>query len=434
MVNTTDDIHIALLLMCKNEHKRIGVTLESVVGTVKSIVCYDTGSTDDTIDIITNFCKKHDIILRLKQGEFEDFSTSRNVSLDFADTFEDIDYLLLLDVNDELRGGEKLIEEAKKWKDKEDNSGFLLCQEWYSGQLDKYFNMRFVKPRCNWRYKGVVHEYMHQDGGNKNVVRFPDNIVLYQDRTLDDDKSAKRFVRDKKLLVQEYEKDPEEPRTLFYLAQTCACLNEPSEAYYYYKLRTKLKGFWEEVFQSYFRCGVNAELMKHPWHDCMSWYMKAFEYSQRIEPVLKIVEYYTTIKNWHLAYTFAVLACNLEYPTNCILFVDKRAYDYKRWHLMGIVGWYYKRYEEGELACRRAIEYSENNGFKNQVDYDNLKFYTDRRAEMSGNNSNNINYSNFTKKQFISMKVEELKKSNPRFTVKKLTSMANKEWKNRNVK
>ena len=101
----SEKIHVALLMMVKNEHKRLLVSLESTIGYVNSIVVYDTGSTDDTIEILQNFSAKYKIPLRLKQGEFENFAASRNVALDFADTFDDIDYLLLMDTNDEIRGG-----------------------------------------------------------------------------------------------------------------------------------------------------------------------------------------------------------------------------------------------------------------------------------------------------------------------------------------
>src|ERR1700752_372163 len=140
----TKSVHIAALMMVKNEHKRLGVTLESVKGIVQSIVLYDTGSTDDTIEIAQIFCNKHNIPLRLKTGEFVDFATSRNISLAFADTFPEIDYLLLLDTNDELRGGKTLRKYCEMFHNKP-NTGFLVCQEWWSGQYDKYYNMRLIK-------------------------------------------------------------------------------------------------------------------------------------------------------------------------------------------------------------------------------------------------------------------------------------------------
>ena len=89
-----DKVHICVLMMLKNEKARLQVSLDSIKGIANSLVVFDTGSTDNTIKICEEFCKKYNIPFRLKQGEFKNFSTSRNESLDFADTFDDIDYIL----------------------------------------------------------------------------------------------------------------------------------------------------------------------------------------------------------------------------------------------------------------------------------------------------------------------------------------------------
>ena len=377
-----NDVHIALLMMVKNEHKRLHVSLNSVLGYVDSIVMYDTGSEDNTIEIASNFCKKNNIIFRLKEGTFVDFSTSRNVSLDFADTFEDIDYLLLLDSNDELRGGSNMRKFCKE-QINSPSTGFLVCQEWWSGQYIKYYNLRMVKARQGWRYVGTVHEWMkntrfkteeEEAASEDKKIRMPSEVILYQDRTADDDKSLKRFERDKILLLKEHEDNPTDTRTIFYLAQTCSCLGHSEESFKYYSLRSTLEGFWEEKFQSFFRCGELLEVLGKEWSESMKWYIKAFEYTPRVEPLLKIVEYYRN-KNWELCYTFAVLACRLEYPEHCILFVDKQMYDYKRWHLLGIAGWYSKNYIDGKLGCKKAIEAANL-----EIDMSNLKFYEEKEA------------------------------------------------------
>lgn len=156
------------------------------------MIVYDTGSTYKTVQIITNHCEKNKLNLYMIHGEFDNFCNSRNVSLDYADT-KNVDFILLLDTNDELRNGKELIKFSKK-ELSSDNVAYLTCQHWWSG---KYFNVRFVKANKGWRYKGSVHEWMcdTSDVKGKDVVRIPDNIIIYQDRTQDDNKSGKRFKK-----------------------------------------------------------------------------------------------------------------------------------------------------------------------------------------------------------------------------------------------
>ena len=410
---------IGCLMMVKNEEKRIHVSLDSVTGTVDCFIIYDTGSTDKTTEIITNHCEKHKINLYMIQGEFINFAVSRNVSLDYADT-KPVHFLTLLDTNDELRGGDKL----KKFAEKElnsNNNAYLMCQHWWSGKYDKYFNTRFIRTRKNWRYKGSVHEWMCDISETKGnvVIRMPDDIVLYQDRTKDDNKSSKRFTRDKELLLADHKKDPTEPRILFYLAQTCGCLNQPEDAFYYYKLRSELDGFQEEKFHAFLRCGELSQTLKHNWHDSLGFYMKAVEHSNRAEPLIRIAKYYNQQKKWLLSYTFIQLACSLPYPVEAILFVDKYSYDYTRWHVMGIVAYYCQQYTAGKTACLKAIE----TGLNTDLDKKNLEFYEKKVQTIADTQ---------TKTQFIKQTVAEMQKQNPKIQIKKLHKLALNKWKNRN--
>ena len=388
-----EDPTIGLLLMLKNEKKRIQVTLDSVVGSVDALIVYDTGSTDNTMEIVQEFCEKHRINLYMIQGEFVDFATSRNVSLDFADTVP-VNYILLMDCNDELRGGDKLRLVAKEMLNKE-NTGFLVCQQWWSGMLDKYYNMRFVKNRTGWRYRGSVHEWLKDTTSSNDqprfqVIKIPDTVVLYQDRTKDDDKSGKRFHRDRELLLRDHARDPKEPRTLFYLAQTCQCLELHDEALYYSKLRLELEGFQEEKFHSYMRCGMSCLALGHPWEVSMGWFMKAYQHTPRVEPMIRIADYYrhlaarqskdnyhAAMHNWRLAYMFIDEACRLEYPHHLILFIDSGMYEYYRWHVMGVIGFYVGAWEQGKDACKRAIAH----GLRKELDEKNLQFYLDEEAK-----------------------------------------------------
>ena len=428
-------IHITVLIMCKNEKKRLHVTLESVKNFADSLTIFDTGSTDNTIQICKDFCEKYGIELRLKEGEFVDFSASRNEAIHFAESFENVHYILMLDVNDELRGGDKLRKYAENNIDSE-KTAFLIQQEWWSGSLNKYYNSRFIKPRDGWEYVGVVHEYLRNltnvdDSKLERIV--DDDIVIYQDRTQDDDKTGKRFIRDEILLKKEYIKDPTEPRTVFYLAQTYSCLNDLESAYYYYKVRTTLIGFYEERFEASLKCGDLGEKIDLDWYESFAWYMKAFELIPRAEPMLKIGEYYQRQKNWMLSFTFLDLACKLQYPTQCILFIDRMAYEYKRWHLLGIVAFYAGHLKEGIAACKIAIDNGRKNNINVERDIKNLEIYEEKIKEKNAPDQNQTQDNILTKKKFIDSQIFEIKKEHPRLTDKQLYTRAHLLWKNRKV-
>lgn len=439
-------IHIAVLMMVKNEKKRLHVSLESVKDFANSLIIYDTGSTDETIQILKDFSEKNDIPLRLKEGEFVDFSTSRNVALDFADTFDDVDYLLLMDTNDELRSGDKLRQFAMDMKNNV-STGFFVAQEWWSGEYNRYYNLRFIKAREGWRYRGSVHEWLKntkdRDGEGPPTIRISDHdIVLYQDRTQDDDKSSKRYVRDKDLLMNDYVLDPKNTRTIFYLAQTFSCLNDFENAFKYYKLRSTMDGFQEERFHSFLRAGGMLEKLERPWDEILPWYMNAFEHSPRVEPILKIAEHYRLLNKWLVSYTFLSMACSLNYPEHCILFIEKRDYDYKRWHMLGIVAYYAGFFREGKIACEKAIAA----GVNPILDANNLRFYEIKEREIREREEREIrergereereirevvDITNMTKKDFIAHVVERLSKDEPNLTKSQKNFKALSLWKTR---
>jgi hypothetical protein len=199
-------------------------------------------------------------------------------------------------------------------------------------------------------------------------------------------------------------------------------LGDNENAFYYYKLRSKLdNGFYEEKYESFYKCGDISEILKLDWYESFSWYMKAFEIIPRVEPLVRIAEYYRLKNNWIIAHTFIKLACELPYPEQCILFIDKLSYDYKRWHLYSIIAYYVGSFEEGEKACLKAIE----NGTKYNVssitlDKDNLKFYLDKKSSRI-----------VTKNDFIKNMSQEIKKGNAELNDKQILNKAKLMWKNR---
>ena len=363
--------NIACLMMVKNEEDTIINSLISIQNYIQTLIIYDTGSTDNTIQIIIDFCIDSNIELKLKKEEFINFEESRNRALQFAESFKNIQFILLLDSNDILDDGQPLLELCIE-KESSNETGFYIIQEWYNNNnIDTYYNIRLIKPNRGWRYKGVVHEYIYNE--NETPEKNNYHIVLKQDRSNDNLKSQKRFITDKQLLLKELEIEPNNSRNIFYLAQTCFCLKEYDLALQNYLLRTNLnEGFKEEIFYSFLRCGDIIGIQGGNWYDAMVYYMKAYEQEQRVEPLVKIAQYYMGKESWMISFSFLSIACKLDYPSNSLLFVDKYMYNYVRWHLMGAIAFYcgeqYKK--DGREACEKAID-----AMDRDIDKNNLKCY-----------------------------------------------------------
>jgi hypothetical protein len=381
-----NEINIAAVIMVCNEEKRISTTLESLKKNVKGIIVFDTGSEDNTIKIIKNFSKKEKISFHLLEGVFEDFAKSRNKLLDFANkiAFEkNYHYFLLLDSNDEFQNRLKLnkILEKELLKTSEKNidspDAFIIHQKWFVGTENyiDYFNIRIIKSNKNFKYEGSVHEYIVQPP-NSNVVKLKDSVILYQDRIADNDgKTRLRWENDKKILLKELELNPNDARYQYYLAQTFECLGDVENAFHYFKIRSlNENGFFEEKFISLMKCGMYSKDEKDL--NVTSWYFKAFEIIQRAEPLIELSKIFRLRNQFLISYCFSKLACELKFPDNCLLWVDRKAYSHDRWQELSISAYYVKKFEEGRVACEKAIK----SGFDIDLNNNNLKWYLEQKT------------------------------------------------------
>lgn len=366
----------AAILLIKNEIDRIHVTIDSINPVFDACIVFDTGSTDGTVEWLKENVK---IPFHLKEGKFIDFATSNNELLDFADTCKcsdgsAYDYYVKLDGNDEFKGS---LPSSEDLSDGKYNAYFVERHLRSAGnKLSVFSDSRLIKANTGDRYVGVVHEYLKVDGpiGNCNTFH------IYQDREADDNKSAPRWKRDVVLLEKEHERDPTNTRTVFYLAQSYGCVGDRERCLEFYIKRSQMGGYRDEVYHSLLTCGRKCQELSRPWPEAMEWYLKAYKHSNhRIESLIPIAQHYGDSQEYTLAYIFIKLACDIAYPSSVKLFVDRDAYDYRRWHLLGIYAYYYALHfgkdksvlKIGEDACTKAIE----QGVNKTLDERNLACY-----------------------------------------------------------
>jgi glycosyltransferase involved in cell wall biosynthesis len=88
---------IAALIMVKNEELSIKKTFDSLKGYIDIVIVYDTGSTDNTIELIQEFFSNRNIKGKIVNEPFKNFSHNRNFALQACVGMSD--YVLLLDAD-----------------------------------------------------------------------------------------------------------------------------------------------------------------------------------------------------------------------------------------------------------------------------------------------------------------------------------------------
>ena len=97
---------ICFATMCKNEEHCIKETLESIYKYIDTWVVHDTGSTDNTCKIVTDFFQEKGISGELFIDEWKGFDY--NKTLLFNRCYNKSDYILHLDADDLIVGDFKL--------------------------------------------------------------------------------------------------------------------------------------------------------------------------------------------------------------------------------------------------------------------------------------------------------------------------------------
>jgi glycosyltransferase involved in cell wall biosynthesis len=202
-------MRIVLILMVRNESRILRRCLDAVVGVVDAFCVHDTGSTDDTKAIATEFLADHPGCLT--ESVWSDFGTNRTKSFQSAKEFvlsngwdPKETYGLLLD-------GDMVFQPGLLKQQTLTEVGYTIVQ--IAGTL-AYPNCRLVRFDHEWTCRGVTHEYW--DGPTTPI---PKAVCWIDDRNDGGCKSDK-FERDARLLEQGLKDEPTNVRYMFYLAQT----------------------------------------------------------------------------------------------------------------------------------------------------------------------------------------------------------------------
>ncbi len=290
---------INLVMIVKNAGENFRNILLENYNVFDRYTILDTGSTDNTVQIIKD-------VLKDKKGNvfeepFINFRESRNRSLDLAGNT--CKFNLILDDTYIIKG--QLRDFLIKYRSDQFSKSFSL---YIKSDDVLYASNRITKSESNLRYIYKIHEVI-TDQNNVNVMIPMEFSYIhdYIDKYMET-RTYNRKQLDIKLLNEMVEEDPENPRHYYYLAQTYKLLGDyiNTEENYLKRINHKNKGFTSELIDSYFELArlYNFQLNKS-WDECMKYYMKAYELdNDRNESLYFIGIHYFLENNYKLAHEY----------------------------------------------------------------------------------------------------------------------------------
>uniref|UniRef100_A0A6C0E8N6 Glycosyltransferase 2-like domain-containing protein n=1 Tax=viral metagenome TaxID=1070528 RepID=A0A6C0E8N6_9ZZZZ len=364
---------ICLNMIVKNESRVIRRLMESVYKIIDSYCICDTGSTDDTVNIITEFFNEKNIPGKVVFEPFKDFGYNRTYAMKQCIELPDADYLLLLDADMILEFGKNLDIETFK------NSLELEAYHIFQGSPSFFYkNVRILKNHPDYSYWGVTHEYVQTPPHAR--YHDIDRTLLFINDVGDGGAKAEKFERDIRLLEKGLEELPGNDRYTFYLANSYRDYGNKEKAIENYKKRIKIGGWQEEVWFSYYSIGKCYKDMGDMANAIFYW-IEAYQYfPERIENLYEIVNYYRLLGKNRLAYDFYEIADYIRknHTSSDHLFLQKDIYDYKLDYEFSIIGYYCNRHNHNIYkSCMKVLENPtvDEPTLKNVLS--NYKFYTE---------------------------------------------------------
>jgi tetratricopeptide (TPR) repeat protein len=366
-------------MIVKNESAILHRLLQSVLPLIDSYCICDTGSTDDTIEIIETFFRDNNLPGIVVEEPFQDFGYNRTFALQQCANLENADYLLLLDADMVLKFGPTF--SVSEFKASLTKDAYHIFQ---GSDVFFYKNVRILKNNPEFSYWGVTHEYVKTLP--TSTYEDIDKIQIFIEDIGDGGSKTNKFLRDIELLKRGLEELPDNDRYLFYLANSYKDSCQYENAIETYKKRIDVGGWIEETWFSYYCIGKcykelgQIEMAIHFW-------MEGYQhFPQRVENLYEIVHYYRTIGKNELAYTFYELAdfSKQKYPSTDHLFLQKDIYDYKLDYEFSIIGYYCNRHNKDiPISCMRALANPNADDSTQKNVLSNYKFYAPALKEFA---------------------------------------------------
>ena len=366
---------VTLCMIVKNESHIIHECLESMLPYIDRYDISDTGSTDNTKEIIKEFFSKHNIPGEVYDVPWQGFGKSRSASLRNCDG--KADYAWVIDADDRMTGDFKFPPQfGEHWS---------YSLKIHRGEFEWWRNQIF-KIGVGWEYLGVLHEYANcpsmdeeQKKQGKFLVARLDGEYALDARTMGartkefDIKKGetetpgqegwrKKYIKDAET-IKDCLINPENPnyepnnyRYYFYLAQSYFDGGEYKNAKEWYTKRAELGGWEEEQWYSVLRTAMCMSNLSERWQDVQDVFLQSWNLRpQRVESLYHLARIHRLNGNPRLGYMFAKMGCTIPFPKQDVLFVSKDLYTWHIFDELASTAWFAGDMQAGLAASNKLL-------------------------------------------------------------------------------
>jgi FkbM family methyltransferase len=291
---------ICLNMIVKNESHIIQNTLEKLCEKINFsywVIC-DTGSDDNTPEIIKTFFKNKNIPGELHNDEWKNFAHNRTLALNYA--FSKTDLLLIFDADDEIVGNIEMPSE-------------VLYDEYHlqfgSFLGPSYTRALLINNHKRYKFESVLHEYIRCMEPYSRREFILGNYYIISGRSGSRSQDPKKYLKDAQILEEAYYKAVEEKeeiykRYAFYCANSYRDYGDYENALKWYKITIGLDT-WEQ--EQYISCISMFDCYsKLKQNETGFFYLvKALKFdSERVEAMLPLIIHYCCENQPNVAYNY----------------------------------------------------------------------------------------------------------------------------------
>jgi tetratricopeptide (TPR) repeat protein len=344
---------ICLNMIVKNEVKVLPRLIRSVKDYIDYYVIVDTGSSDDTIELIRREMAGYGIEGEVHERPWVNFGVNRQQALELAVAANKADWLLFIDADEELA-----VSDPKFYEKLEPGVSYDL--EKHQGEL-RYAVRHLVNVRSVvYRWAGPVHNYLVVVEGKERRELRKDVWIVYhhaQGAKSHGVTQEQKFLRDAGLLEDELARNPSDARSQFYLAQSYRDAGRHEQALEAYKKRASMENGWaEERFMAQLEAGRMCLRLEKPEAVVLGELLAAYSLRPtRAEPLYELACYYRKREGYAMASLFAKAGVQTPLPSDR-LFVVESVYTWRLLDELAVASYWLGDYALSKSACQALVE------------------------------------------------------------------------------